>query len=103
LSHLNNLRRYEGAEFSLAALEAHGRGERVLIEHVSPIREFTRGAIDLARKGGSDDDLTDFVRRTFRLVLLTPAETLHLNKQNRSKMVEDRLGRAGITLVPKPT
>ena len=36
LNHINNLRNYPDAEFSPAALEAHERGEKVLIEHVSP-------------------------------------------------------------------
>lgn len=99
LSHINNLRHYKGAEFSTKALAAHRAGGRVMIEHVSPIRDFTRKAIKIA-EGESDEQLKKFVRNNYRLVLLTPAETLSLNKQNRSKMIKNRLVRAGIKMAP---
>jgi hypothetical protein len=93
LSHPNNLRKYEKAEFSVKARAAYDRGDKVLIEHVSPVRAFTRMAIE---KIDSLDDkgLERFVKKHFRLVLLTPEETAQLNRQNRSKMSKDRL--AGI-------
>src|SRR5258708_35773645 len=46
LSHINNLRKYGKAEFSVKARAAYDRGEKVLIEHVSPVRDFTRRAIE---------------------------------------------------------
>ena len=102
LTHINNLRSHPGAEFSRAALEAHERGEKVLIEHVSPIRDFTRCAIAEIDNGASDQEITDYVRRHYRLVLLTTEEIQRLNKINRSQMTTDRLGQAGIKVVSFP-
>ena len=101
LSHINNLRNYPGAEFSFAALEAHERGEKVLIEHVSPHRDFTRSAIAELSKDSSDEEIIAYVKRNYRLVLLTPEETKRLNKMNRSRMTAKRLGEAGIEIVVK--
>ena len=97
--HINNLRHDPNAEFSPAALEAYQRGERVLIEHVSPVRDFTRSAIAKLDDGATDKQFLDYVRKKYRLVLLTPEETKHLNKINRSKMIPDRLSQAGIRIV----
>src|SRR5258707_8095535 len=57
LSHGNNLRVYPGAEFSIKALAAHKAGTKVLIEHVSPIRDFTRKAIEKIDGGATDQQL----------------------------------------------
>src|SRR5258708_38070087 len=46
LSHPNNLRKYAKAECSMKARGAPARGDKVLIEHVSRVRDFTRRAID---------------------------------------------------------
>lgn len=100
-SHINNLRNYPGAEFSFAALEAHERGEKVLIEHVAPHRDFTRGAIAEISNGVSDEGFVSYVKRHYRLVLLTAEETKRLNKMNRSQMIANRLGQAGIEVVVK--
>jgi hypothetical protein len=101
LSHLNNLRKYEKAEFSMKARAAYARGDTVKIEHVSPERDFTRRAIDKIDEL-DDDGLAKFVKRHFRLVLLTPQEQAQLNRENRSKMGKDRL--AGIKFAkPKAT
>jgi hypothetical protein len=54
LSHINNLRNYDRAEFSGAARAAFDRGGKVLIEHVSPVRDLTRIAIN--RIDELDDD-----------------------------------------------
>jgi hypothetical protein len=100
LNHINNYKDYRNAEFSVNALRANKMGEKVLIEHVSPIRDFTRKAIELVAKNSSDiaaKKLKHFVEENYRLVLLTPDETKSLNKINRSKMTDDRL--AGITMV----
>ena len=98
LNHINNLRNYPDAEFSPAALEAHERGEKVLIEHVSPTRAFTRGAMAEIDKVKGDQEFMDYVKRNYRLVLLTAEETRRLNKMNRSQMTPDRLGQANISI-----
>jgi hypothetical protein len=79
-------------------LAAYKRGGRVLNEHVSPIRAFTQKAIELIDDGKTDDDLIAFIEKYYRLVLLTPEETKRLNRQNRSKMADDRLEAAGVEL-----
>jgi hypothetical protein len=98
LGHINNFRKSNRAVFSVAALAAFKKKGRVLIEHVAPIRALTRAAIDLVTRGCSDAELIAFVKRKYRLDLLTPTETLHLNKVNRSRMTTDRLKRSGIKL-----
>ena len=80
------------------------RGEIVLIEHVAPLRALTRQAIDGLKECGSRDPsewLIEFVRKNYRLVLLTPAETSALNKQNRSQIDALRLEKAGIKIRPR--
>lgn len=99
LSHINNLRNYPNAEFSAKARTAHERGEKVLIEHVSPHRALTRLAIEKINAGASDATFTKFVKKNFQLALLTKEETDHLNKLNRSRLDPDRLRSAGIKLV----
>jgi hypothetical protein len=98
VGHPNNLRHFEKAIFSVEALIAHKSGSKVLIEHVSPVRDFARRAIDKIDRGASDAQLKQFVQRHYKLALLTPTEALRLNKQNRSKMSPDRLRDAGIKL-----
>lgn len=99
LSHINNLKYYPNAEFSKKALAAHKAGEKVLIEHVSPLRALTRLAIEKIEEKSSDIAFRQFVKKHFQLALLTKEETLHLNKINRSKIDPDRLKTAGIKLV----
>ena len=96
LTHINNLRDHPDAEFSVAALAAHERGDRIFIEHVSPRRDLTRHAIGVLDRGATDEELVYFVKQHYRLVLLTADETRHLNRSNRSRMTADRLGEAGI-------
>lgn len=98
LSHINNLRHHPQAPFSEDAFAAYNEGQPVLIEHVSPHRALTRLAISQIHSGASDDEFATFVETHFQLALLTPSETLRLNKMNRSAMVSDRLTRAGIRL-----
>lgn len=97
LGHINNLRLYRAAEFSSEALRAHKKRQMVLIEHVAPIRELTRAAIGIVDGSASDKELLAFVKKHYRLVLLTAEQAKRLNKQNRSKMVVDRLAQVGIT------
>jgi hypothetical protein len=96
LSHINNLRHFKDAEFSVEAWDLHQGGNKVLIEHVSPLRHLTQMAIEEIDKGVTDDQIKDFVRQHYKLALLSPSETLRLNKQNRSKVSIDRLSKAGI-------
>ena len=103
LSHINNYKKYPNAEFSVNAKRAFENGERVLIEHVSPIRDFTRKAIKLVEnrsgeKANVEIKLQCFVKENYRLVLLTPGETETLNSINRSKMKDGRLVEAGIVI-----
>jgi hypothetical protein len=66
----NNLRKYQNAEFSIEAWKLHQSGEKVLIEHVSPLRDLTRKAIDKVNKQISDQAFKTFVKRNYKLVLL---------------------------------
>jgi hypothetical protein len=101
LAHINNLRRYPNALFSPEALVAHTAGEKVLIEHVNPLRALTRLAIEKIEADVTNEEFTDFMKAHFKLALLTPAETLRLNKLNRSKMDPNRLKSGGISLASK--
>ena len=98
LGHINNLRHYKGALFSVEAQAAHRSGTRVLIEHVSPIRDLTRKTIEKISNGASDTELAAYVGDHYQLVLVTPTEALRLNRLNRSRMSSDRLSSAGIRL-----
>lgn len=98
LSHINNLRHSKDAVFSVEAWNLHQAGNKVLIEHVSPLRHLTQMAIEEIGKGVTDDQFKDFVRQHYKLVLLSLSETLRLNKQNRSKVIDDRLSKASIQL-----
>ena len=62
-----------------------------MIEHVSPHRDFTRRAIAELSKGASDEEFMDYVKRYYRLALLTAEETKRLNKINRSQVTANRL------------
>jgi hypothetical protein len=100
LSHLNNYRRYPDAEFSIKACANYKDGKPVKIEHVAPIRAFTREAIEKT-VSKDDADLCRYVKETFRLVLLTPEEAENLNRLNRSRIDPERLNAAGIKLASK--
>jgi hypothetical protein len=99
LSHINNLRHHPNAVFSVNARDAFASGGKVLIEHVSPVRALTRRVIEQIKSGVDDNSLTAFIQEHFQLVLLTPEETLHLNKLNRSEMHPERLKLAGIAVI----
>ena len=98
LSHGNNLKHLRGAEFSVEARRLYNAGGRVLIEHVAPLRHLTRMAIEKLNAGANDKQLEAFVRRHYRLVLLSPEETKALNRHNRSAVTKDRLAEAGIKM-----
>jgi hypothetical protein len=96
LSHINNLRHSKSAVFSIEARKLHKRGKKVLIEHVSPLRALTRKAIDTIGQRASDAQLKAFIKRKYKLALLSPGEMLRLNRSNRSKLSCNRLKEAGI-------
>jgi hypothetical protein len=95
LSHGNALRHYKMAEFSDEAWALHQSKKPVLIEHVSPRRQLTQMAIEKIQTA-SDAQFRAFVRRHYKTVLLSPDETLRLNRLNRSTVCSDRLSQAGI-------
>lgn len=97
--HLHSaLCKYPGAEFSDAALVAYEQGEKVLVEHVAPLRDLTRRAIAFLATGATDQELSSFVQEHYRLVLLTKDETQRLNRINRSRMTNNRLSDIGIAV-----
>jgi hypothetical protein len=98
LSHQNNYRRAADAVFPVPAKAAYARGERVLIEHVAPLLDLTKRVLALVDAGKNDEVLLRYIKRRYKMVLLTPEETLQLNKQNRSRMTSQRLRDAGIKL-----
>ena len=100
IGHPNNLKHCEHARFSVNAANAYANGKKVQIEHVAPLRAFTKAAIVKIDNNATDAELIAFIRENFLLVLLTPEETLRLNKLNRSTIVCDRLRDAGIELAP---
>jgi ATP-binding cassette subfamily B protein len=61
-----------------------------------------RDNIGYGKIGATDDEIVAYVRGSYRLVLLTPAETKHVNKINRSKLTPDRIKEARITLFGSP-
>lgn len=95
LSHGNALKHYKDAEFSDAAWELHQTNRAVLVEHVSPRRHLTQMAIARIQTA-SDAQFRTFVKRHYKTVLLSPDETLRLNRLNRSKVCSNRLITAGI-------
>lgn len=102
VSHSNSLKKkHLTTECSVEAYAARERGERVFIEHVMPQRAYARQVISLIDSGVADQDILDFVRQTYRLVLLSANETEAINKANRSSISEDRIADAGIKLMPR--
>lgn len=95
LSHGNALKHYKNAEFSDQAWALHQSNKAVLIEHVSPRRHLTQMAIAKVATI-SDSQFRAFVKRYYKTVLLSPEETLRLNRLNRSRVCTDRLKEAGI-------
>jgi hypothetical protein len=102
LSHRNHLKKHPKAQLSEGARLARQKGKPLLIEHVAPLRHLTQTAIEKItglKAADAERRLLNFVRKHYRLVLLTPEETQRLNKSNRSKMNSKRLERVGIRIV----
>lgn len=98
LRHINSLKTDMGAECSEGAHKARQCGEKVLIEHVMPQREFARKIIKIVGNGATDDEILSVIQQDYRLVLLTQDETTALNRLNRSRITPDRLADAGIKI-----
>ncbi|MCF5142822.1 hypothetical protein GIW41_28110 [Pseudomonas sp. PA-6-1D] len=98
LRHINSLKKHPKAECSVDAHHARLRGESVLIEHVMPRRAFAQEVIRLVISGCTDDEIISFIQQNYRLVLLSPQETMVLNRLNRSRITPDRLTDAGIVI-----
>ena len=99
LTHVRQIRNYDGAEFSKEALIAFRQKRSVVVEHVAPQRDFATRIISQIAAKKSDTQLKNYIKRHYRLVLLTQEESALLNRINRSKMHKDRLGQAGIKTV----
>lgn len=99
VAHINNLRHSPDAEFSIAAWRAHRRGEPVQMEHVLPVRAFTKLVIERIDEGASDRAIAAFIKRSYSVVLLTPDERRALDKVNRTTIDPRRM--AGIALRPR--
>jgi hypothetical protein len=102
LSHRNNLKKLEDAEWSVGAFLAYKNKKRVLIEHVYPLRALTQDAIKAAkplREKAAAKRLITFVRKHYRLALLSIEETTILNRTNRSRYHPKRLEEAGIKVI----
>lgn len=99
LTHQNKIKHYSKAEFSRAALENYKKGLPVQIEHVAPTRAWSRAICDMIESNCTDQELLEFVKKTYRLVLLTKEEQRQVDSRNRSKMAADRL--AGIEVLRK--
>ena len=98
LTHRNNLRMFASAEISFDASRDLAVGKKILIEHVAPLRALTQVLLELIDTGKSDASVLKYLRRHYRLVLLSVEETQRLNRLNRSKIEHGRLEKAGIKL-----
>ncbi|HME27861.1 MAG TPA: hypothetical protein VKI44_42175 [Acetobacteraceae bacterium] len=98
LRHVNNYKQSPHAECSVAAYQAMQQGEPVRIEHVAPRRQFAVAVCEEIEAGASDRAVLAYIKRTFRLVVLTPDEQTTLNRGNRSRLTPDRIAEAGIKL-----
>ena len=96
LRHSNAYKKHNFALFSVAALNDHKSGKPVYLEHVAPIRDYTREVITRIGRGDTDQQIAKFIKRTYQLVMLSKNETMRLNKLNRSKIDRNRLLSAGI-------
>ncbi|MGH5969380.1 hypothetical protein ACRFL2_14115 [Klebsiella aerogenes] len=98
LTHINSLKRSKVYERTLGATKALEKGEAVRIEHVHPIREWTRSIIDKVNANSSDDEILEYIDQNYRLVLVSKEEAKILDRKNRSRMELNRLESAGLVL-----
>jgi len=95
LKHGNALKHHKNAQFTDAAWKLHQSKKPVYVEHVAPKRHFTQMAIAKIERA-TDAQFRAFVKRHYKTVLLSPEETLRLNRLNRSRVCTNRLREAGI-------
>ena len=69
------------------------------MEHVLPLRAFTKLVIETIDRGASDRAVAAFIKRSYSVVLLTPDERRALDKVNRTTIDPRRM--AGIALRPR--
>ena len=101
LRHINNLRNYWRAYASDEAyrrLKTKKKNMRVEVEHVAPLRDLTRKIMEQIESGATNGEIEAFVRRHYKLVLLSKKERRALDTKNRSTMHPRRLSLAGIKL-----
>lgn len=101
--HLNDHKADPNAEISVEAERARQSGDPIFIEHVRPQRAYAREVIALISGGCTDDELVEFIRKWYRLVLLSKEETMRINRLNRSRITDDRIADAQIELVERPS
>ena len=101
LSHINNYRHHAAAEFTEAAWEVYCAGGKVMLEHVAPLRALTIEAIRLVDGGATDEELSSYLKGTYRLVLMTAEETRDLNRRNRSRIDPERLSAFRVIVRPE--
>lgn len=53
----------------------------------------------MVNKGNTDEEIISFIKKRYRLVLLTKQEARDLNKLNRSNITDDRIVDAGIITI----
>ena len=101
LRHTNNYKTVDWSDRSVEAQKAisRGNGSDVKLEHVAPQRAFARQVIELIATKASNQEITRYILATYQLVLLTPEETVKLNKRNRSKLEDRRLEKSGIKVI----
>lgn len=96
LSHINKLKADPTAEISKAARIARALNQQVYVEHVLPQRAYAQKIIELISSGSTDDQITEFIKDNYRLVVLSKEETTRINRINRSRITPDRIADADI-------
>ncbi|OBV11376.1 hypothetical protein [Erythrobacter dokdonensis] len=90
------------AEISAAAYEWRENGyasgmprneimKNLRLEHVLPQREMTLHIGAMVDDGKNDEQIFDWIRTHYRVVVLTVQETLELNRRNRSRICPNRM------------
>jgi len=101
IGHVRRIKKLAETECSLAVCASKRTDSE--IEHVQPMRALTVAAIKAAKLGqpGVERRVIMFIRKHYRLVLLTKAERRALDRQNRIGLDPKRLEKAGIKMCGK--
>ena len=91
-------KKHKDATCSEKAYLAKKNNESVHCEHVEPLRAYSRNICELIEKNASKESIMKYVKKHFRLVLITKEEQKKLDKQNRIKVDDNRLEKAGIKI-----